>query len=163
MGDVIGFFAVVWVALIFIVGVFAAKKSQDAKRNQKVSSAMDIKREKELREKREAERKKREEFSRFSNKTTSTLTLTAPSVKSSFEQVHDGHYHGSGDDETEYREDIVGSLGENYDEGCPALINTRILTKTGEGDENKEKTFDYDQIAAAIVFGSVFSQPKWKE
>lgn len=165
MEDVIGFFAIVWVALIFIVGAFAAKKSQDAKINQKVSNELDLKKEKELREKREAERKKREELARFPVKTASGLavsTLENYRMKSSFEQMHGDHSHGSGRDETEYKEDIIGSLGASYDEGCPGLVNTRLLTKTAEEGEDK-KAYNYDQIAATIVFGSVLSEPKWKE
>lgn len=164
MDDLIGFFAIVWVALIFVVGAFAAKKSQDAKLNQKVSDELSLKKEKELREKREAERKKREESARFSNRTTSGLTVSSLEdyrMKSSFEQMHGDHSHGSGEDKTEYREDIVGSLGANYDEGCPDLVNTRLLTKTAE--EEDKKTFNYDQIASAIIFGSVLSEPKWKD
>ncbi len=159
MEEFIGLFASIWVVLVFVVGIFAAKKSQEYKRTQKSAVNYDAKKQQELREKREAERKKREEFARFSNKTTSTLSGVS-TLKSSF---HDGHYHGSGEDEVEQREDIVGSLGANYDEGCPALVNTRLLTKTADESGKIKEGFDYDQIAAAIVFGSVLSQPKWKE
>lgn len=75
-----------------------------------------------------------------------------------YAKAEPGHATGG---KTEKVEPIVGSLGEHNDEGCGEHASLRFITT--ESTDESEPTLDYEKIAAAMIFGSVLSQPKGDE
>lgn len=92
----------------------------------------------------------------------SRTSLANYDPKSKMKSIFDDDEHHHAGDEYEIVEEYTGSLGGESTEGCKELRGVRFLTKTTE-DQESETEYDYDQIAMAMVLGSAFSEPKYKD
>ena len=63
----------------------------------------------------------------------------------------------------EHYEPIVGSLGEDSDEGCPDLDGVRLIAHDVAYDDTDGEThFDRTRLARAMILGEVLNKPRFK-
>lgn len=86
--------------------------------------------------------------------TVDTSRVAKPTINTGEDDKKTGHAMG----QAEEIEPIVGSLGEVKTEGCFEHEAFRFIAND-KLEDGSELAFDYNKIAAAIVFGSVFSDP----
>ena len=85
-------------------------------------------------------------------------SYTTPTVKKP--PVDESHGHIG---KVEEYDEIVGSLGDINDEGCPALDGVRLIAEdvayiTADGT----RQFDAKRLQRAIVLGEVLNSPRFK-
>ena len=73
----------------------------------------------------------------------------------------DAHEHNHSGEEEHY-EEIVGSLGEVYDEGCDDLSGVRFIAHDLAYDTTNEGKHDYAKLAKAMVLGEIINSPRFK-
>ncbi|MGN1040572.1 MAG: hypothetical protein ACI4QL_03995 [Candidatus Fimimonas sp.] len=71
----------------------------------------------------------------------------------------DGHVHLG--EEEELYDEIVGSLGENSDEGCSDLDGVRLIAHD-LAYETEDGSRDYSEVAKIVVLGDAINNPRFK-
>ncbi|MDD4832205.1 MAG: hypothetical protein PHI78_00835 [Clostridia bacterium] len=152
MGEDFGIFVpIIIFAIISIlasVGSAAARKKQaEAKHADQARRINKVKTE-------TASRPTRPENKSYNTYEVDTSRVAKPTINLGEDKDLAGHAIG----EAEAIEPIVGSLGEVKTEGCFEHASFRYILSDKPAGE-VESSFDYNKVAAAIVFGSVFSEP----
>lgn len=152
MGEDFGIFVPIIIfaitTILAMIGSSAAKKRQaEAKQADQAHRITRTKPE-------TASRPARPENKSYTTYKVDTSRVAKPTIN--IDEVDDKSGHAMGEAETV--DPIVGSLGEVKSEGCFEHESFRFISvNTAETDG--KPTYDYDKITAAIVFGSVFSEP----
>ncbi len=85
--------------------------------------------------------------------TTSKTSIAEPHVDASH-----GHIG-----KVEQYDEIVGSLGDINDEGCPSLDGVRLIAEDiAYVTDDGSKQFDAKRLQRAIVLGEVLNSPRFK-
>ncbi|HPG92365.1 MAG TPA: hypothetical protein PK675_03035 [Clostridia bacterium] len=152
MGEDFGIF--VPIIIFAITSILAAVGSSAARKRQAEAKQADQTHRIARTKPETASRPTRPENKAFNTYKVDTSRIAKPTINIEEDDKKSGHAMG----EAEPIDPIVGSLGEVKTEGCFEHEAFRFISvDTNEGDG--KTVYDYDKIAAAIVFGSVFSEP----
>ncbi|MDD3831469.1 MAG: hypothetical protein PHW00_02295 [Clostridia bacterium] len=167
MEDLLSLIGIIWAVMVGLISLVVSIGAKRAKLAQQTREQYNARKRAKEEQAKQVKKTPASMMSTRQNAThtpiKSTIDVSTNRIKSTFDSEVYGHSHGAEGDEVELVPDITGSLGGVSTEGCEGLKNVRFLTKTVQETEDESAQFDGEQIAYAMILGSMFSQPKFKE